>query len=118
MAEVKPWSPRRVTETVQRQAHEDGFELSYTLHARSQMALRDLIVGDVLHVLRHGHVYDEGRPATRAGLFKYCMESGTPNSGVRTVRVVLIPSTDARKAKVITVMWADEPGQGSWSDGR
>lgn len=75
------------------------------------MAERDLIVGDVLHVLRYGFVYDEAEPSTREGYYKYTMESRTPNSNGRIVRIVIVPSLPGQtcEVKLITVMWADEP---------
>jgi hypothetical protein len=71
------------------------------------MAARDLLMGDVLHVLKHGFVYDEAERATQIGLFKYKIESATPNCFGRTVRVVVIPSMSS-EVKIVTVMWKDE----------
>jgi hypothetical protein len=71
------------------------------------MFQRELVVGDLLHVIKHGFVHEPGEQSTRPGLFKYAMECVTPNSGGRTVRVVLIPSSSG-SIKVITLMWADE----------
>jgi hypothetical protein len=68
---------------------------------------RDLIMGDVLHVLRTGFVYEEPEPATINGFFRYRIEGTTPNSDGRTVRVVVIPS-GGHGAKIVTVMWRDE----------
>jgi hypothetical protein len=84
--------------------------LDLTGHARSQMSERDLIVGDVLHVLKHGFVYEEPESATREGCFKYKLESTTPSS-TRTVRVVAIPWVNPAEIKIVTVMWRDEPIQ-------
>jgi hypothetical protein len=81
--------------------------LRYTRHALDRMEMRGLIVSDLLHVIRHGFVYDEAQESTRDGLYKYRMECVTPNSGGRTVRIVVIPS-ESGWIKVITVMWADE----------
>lgn len=81
-------------------------EFRWTGHAKDQMAERDLIVGDVLHVLKHGFVYEEPEPATQKGCYRYKMECTTPNSHGRTVRIVLIPS-DGNAVKVVTVMWKD-----------
>lgn len=79
----------------------------WTAHAREQMADRDLTISDVLHVLKYGFVYEEGQPATKEGFFKYGVESTSPNSGGRVVRIIVIPST-ANGLKVVTVMWKDE----------
>ena len=69
---------------------------------------RDLIVGDVLHVLKRGFVYDKPQKASRRNCWKYKMQNITPNSGNREVRVVVIPSWSPRCCKIVTVMWADE----------
>jgi hypothetical protein len=71
------------------------------------MSRRDLIVGDVLHVLKHGFVYEEPVAATQPGCFKYKMEATTP-AGSRVVRVVAIPWANPPEIKIITVMWRDE----------
>lgn len=64
-------------------------------------------MGDILHVLKNGFVYDDAIPASRDGLYKYEMESRTPNSENRAVRVVVIPSPSGPEAKIVTAMWAD-----------
>jgi len=84
-----------------------SLNLRYTKHARERMLMRGLIVGDILHVIKHGFVYEKGEHSTRPGLFRYQMESVTPNSNGRTVRLVLIPSPNC-SIKIVTVMWADE----------
>lgn len=80
--------------------------MALTFHAKEQMLDRGLIMGDVLHLLKGGFVYDEPEAATR-GHFKYRVEGTTPNSDGRTVRVVVIPSGDCH-IKIVTVMWRDE----------
>lgn len=82
--------------------------MQLTQHAKDRMAERDLIMGDILHVLRNGFVYSDGEAATREGLYKYKMENKSPNSASREVRVVVIPSPTAAQAKIVTVMWVDE----------
>lgn len=74
---------------------------------RARMLERGLIVGDILHVIKNGFVYEEGEPSTRPGLFRYRMECVSPNSHGRTVRLVIIPSEN-HSIKVVTVMWAAE----------
>ncbi|MCP1337292.1 DUF4258 domain-containing protein [Futiania mangrovi] len=83
--------------------------LYWTGHARDRLLERNLIMSDVLHVLKRGFVYEEAEPSTRHGLFKYAMESPTPNSGARTVRVVVVPDVGTVGLKIVTVMWKDEP---------
>lgn len=103
----RPLTPGCATEFILRKAICPSLDLWLTNHAKEQMELRDLLVGDILHILRRGFVLEEGIPATQAGLFRYAMECTTPNSDGRTVRVVVIPST-ANSVKVVTVMWRDE----------
>lgn len=103
----KPWSPRKATEELRKLARKD-FNLCLTRHASDQMQDRGLYTGDITHVLRHGFVYEEAKPATRPGYNKYKMECTTPNSGSRSVRVVVIPGKKTRDLKIITVMWVDE----------
>jgi hypothetical protein len=99
-------SPAKATSEIRGKC---GPELSLYLtgHAKDQMADRGLIMGDVLHVLKHGFVYESPEPSTREGCFKYKMECVTPNSNGRTLRVVLIPSQRS-DVKIVTVMWVDE----------
>lgn len=85
-------------------------EILWTHHAKQQMAERDLIMGDVTHVLKHGFVFEDGEPATQPGLFKYKMDCSTPNSNGRDVRVVVIPYQSCM-VKIVTVMWVDEDRQ-------
>ncbi len=80
-------------------------------HAIEQIKQRDLILDDVLYVLKRGFVYEKGEPSARPGYFRYKMECKTPNSGRRTLRVVVVPSTEKREATIVTAMWADEPIQ-------
>jgi hypothetical protein len=40
------------------------------MHALEQMAARDLITGDVIHLLKNGFVYEPPDPASRPGFFK------------------------------------------------
>lgn len=105
----RPWSPGEATKNLREKARGD-VDVCWTKHAKEQMAERDLLMGDVLYVLKNGFVYEEGEPATRPALFKYKMECTTPNSGGRNVRVVLIPSSSTR-LKIVTVMWVDENRQ-------
>jgi hypothetical protein len=106
-----PWKPGSATDLVRGIAGGD-YALSLTDHAREQINDRNLIVGDVRHVLKKGFIYKEGEPSTRASYSKYKMECATPNSNNRNVRIVIIPSAKDRHIKVITVMWADEPLRG------
>jgi Domain of unknown function (DUF4258) len=67
----QPWSPADATDSIRSLVREGKFTLALTNHASDQMKARDLISSDVLHVLRHGFVYEKPEPATRAGFYKY-----------------------------------------------
>ncbi len=108
MERPQPWSPADATDIIREKARSDEFELVYTKHVRNRMQERELIAGDILHVLKHGFVYIDAEPTTRPSCFKYKMETRTPNTGNRSIRVVAIPDQKACLVKVITVMWVDE----------
>jgi hypothetical protein len=71
------------------------------------MAERDLTMGDLLYVLKNGFVYEPPEQATQPGLWKYKIETRSPNSN-RVVRAVVIPDASKNWAKILTLMWADE----------
>ena len=83
--------------------------LAWTRHARERMAERNLLMSDILHVLKNGFVYDAPQPSTRPGFYRYAMQAQTPNSGNREVRVIVIPDpAGCGSLKIVTVMWVDE----------
>jgi hypothetical protein len=104
----QPWNPANATREINALAADSRLDLSLSVHAKSQMADRSLIVRDVLYVLKKGMVYEAASQATQIGLYKYLIETRTPNSGNRSVRVVAVPDTRITHIKVITVMWVDE----------
>ena len=103
----QPWRPADATDFIRRLSLDPGLTLDFTVHARDQMQVRDLIVSDVLHVLKHGFVYETPEQATQVGCFKYKIETSTP-AGPRVVRVVAIPWASPAEIKIVTVMWRDE----------
>ena len=103
----KPWSPAKATTELRTLASRD-FNLCMTDHSKDQMLERELFTGDMKHILKYGFVYEKAKPATRQGFFKYKMESTTPNSGNRSVRIVVIPSVVSMDLKIVTVMRVDE----------
>jgi len=103
-----PWSNREATEKIRAYARNPGLKLSYKEHAKEQLLERGLIMGDVLHVLRMGFVLTPPRPSTDPELFRYRVESKSPNSHGRSIGVVVIPSVCRPSMKVVTVMWVDE----------
>ena len=107
LARDQPWKPADATDEIRRIACRDDLGLILTTHARKQMAERNLYTGDILYVLKHGFVLEEAEESTRRGFYRYQMQSRSPNSGNRTVRVVAIPDPGRGQIKVVTVMWVD-----------
>ena len=103
----QPWPPAEATNMIRAIAKSDCLSIITASHAREQMLERRLIMGDVLYVLKHGFVYDEPQNSTRAGCYKYAIQSRSPNSGSRTVRVIAIPDANRCYIKIVTVMWVD-----------
>jgi len=106
---TQPWPPTIATEKIRAMARNDDLDIAWTKHALERLGERGLIAGDVHYVLKHGFVYEEPQAGKVAGYFKYRMEARTPNSGNRTVGVVVIPDKGGHcSLKVVTVMWMDE----------
>jgi hypothetical protein len=102
------WTPAEATDEIRAISRQRRLNISYRLHAREQLGERGLIISDVLYALKNGFVHDEPEPATRKGFYRYRMESRTPNSGSRRIRVVVIPDKQRCSLKIVTVMWVDE----------
>ncbi|MBZ0229087.1 MAG: DUF4258 domain-containing protein [Bauldia sp.] len=102
----QPWSLADATDII-RSISRGDFTLHKTHHFTEQMRDRDLAIGDVLHILKNGFVHTEPQASSRDGYYKYKIDSITPNSGNRLVRVVVLPC-NSKELKVITVMWVDE----------
>lgn len=96
-------------------AKQRKLSLVYKIHAMQREGERDLYVPDVLYVLRHGFVHEVGIPATRPQFYKYVIEGITPNSGGRSIGLVVIPDERNCIIKVVTVMWIDETSTRSGS---
>ncbi len=108
MTAISVWDKDHATDEIRNIARSPQLTLSYALHARERLAERDLIVSDVLYVLRNGFVRQEPMPSTQPGFNKYCMECRTPNSNGRDVRVVTVPDKTRCWLKIVSVMWVDE----------
>ena len=108
MADDDSWSLAEATRTIRSMARNPRLNLTYKLHARERLDERGIIISDVLHALKYGDVFDAPIPATRPGLYWYRMDCKTPNSGSRSIGVVVIPSMRDCSFKIITVMWVDE----------
>jgi hypothetical protein len=104
----QPWSSGDATDAIRKISCDQRLTLAWTVHARNRLLERELLIGDASFVLKKGFVYSEAEPSTQPGLFKYKIESHTPNSGNRIVRLVVIPDANRIWIKLVTVMWADE----------
>jgi hypothetical protein len=102
----KPLTPANATDYV-RSKLGPHLHIGLARHAKERMADRDIIMGDINHVLKFGYIYEEGEQSSQEGLFKYKIEGSTPSSGGRNIRVVLIPYP-SNLIKILTVMWVDE----------
>ena len=103
-----PWKPAKATAEIRKRARASDLKPWWTTHLKERLAERDLIIGDVLHVLKYGFVYEQPKESSRGNLFKYLIDGKSPNSGNRELRVVAIPEPDKNEIKVVTVMWVDE----------
>ena len=103
----QPWKPADATDNIRKLARGD-FDFVPADHWEERLEERNLLVGDVLYLLKNGFVYEPGVKSTRGHLYKYEMEYTTPNSNGRTLRVVLIPCAAENTIKIVTIMFADE----------
>ena len=101
------WAPAEATRKINECAASPALTLSWSDHAMERLEERELLMGDLLYLLKRGFVYDEPKSTTRDGFFKYRVEGTTPNSDGRTVRAVVIPSGGCAM-KIVTIMWRDE----------
>ncbi|WP_442919257.1 DUF4258 domain-containing protein [Methylobacterium sp. SyP6R] len=108
MAPSQPWKPSDATDAVRTLAKSDRLRITYTSHVRDRLEERGLTTGDARYVLKHGFVYEHPQESTQAGLYKYRVESRSPNSGSRTLCVVVIPDVTSLWMKLVTVMFVDE----------
>lgn len=106
----QPWSPADATDCIRNLAVHSALTLDLSEHAKDQMMDRDLFVSDIMHVLRHGFVYENPDAATKKGCYKYKVESTSP-VGPKVVRVIAIPWINPPEIKIVTVMWRDEAMQ-------
>ena len=107
----EPFSPSRATGLIREMARSGEFGIVLTRHAAQRIRRRDLILDDVLHVLKNVFRLSARRTFDPAGRIQVRDRMQDADSGRRSVRVVVIPSADRKAAKIVTVMWADEPMQ-------
>jgi hypothetical protein len=112
MIKPQPWSPADATHAIRKLGSDARLKSSYTLHFLERLTERGLIIGDALYVLRHGFVYDPAESSTQPNLYRYRIETKTPNSNNRSVRIVVIPDSARCWIKFVTAMWVDEVPNG------
>lgn len=103
----QPWTPGDATLKIREISRSRELELSYAKHAKKRLAQRGVIISDVLYVLKNGFVYEAPEASTVKGLFKYQIESQSPNSGRRYLRLVVVPDAKSKAIKIVTIMWRD-----------
>lgn len=104
----QPWSPADATDALRSLGRDSRLRLTYTVHFTERLVELGLAVGDALYILKHGFVYDTAVPASQPDLYKYRIETRTPNSNNRIVRLVAILDPKRCWIKPVTVMWVDE----------
>lgn len=102
-----PWQSADATQYINFLAEDGISTLHYTAHCKDRMKERGIIIRDILYVLKHGFVYTAPDTATR-DFYKYKVESVSPNSENRKIRVVVLVDETKREMKIITVMFVDE----------
>ncbi|MER8569344.1 DUF4258 domain-containing protein [Mesorhizobium sp. M0924] len=103
------WPKGQATDEIRAIARSKALTISYKRHAIERMAERNIIMGDVLYVLKNGFVHMEPMESTRPAYKKYAMEGLCPNGNSRTLRVIVIPEKTGTFLKIVSVMWVDEP---------
>ena len=87
-------------------AYDAALTLCYGTLFANDIGKLGLDVGDVRWLLKTGFVFGPAEAATR-GCYRYRMEGATPNSGLRMVVAVVIP-TGHTALKVKRVFWKDD----------
>ena len=103
----QPWTASQATRIIREIAANLRCDLFITEHVEQRIDERNLILSDLLHVLKNGMVYEPAQKSTREGFYKYQMECRTPNSDSRVIRVVVVPDRDSCQLKIVTIMWKD-----------
>jgi hypothetical protein len=104
----QPWKPGVATTRINEIARNKQCDLALKMHAKERLAQRGLLMSDLLFVLKNGYVYEEPEESTIAGLYRYKIESQSPNSRARFLRAVVVPDGKSCQIKVVTIMWRDE----------
>ncbi|MGB0843885.1 MAG: DUF4258 domain-containing protein [Alphaproteobacteria bacterium] len=108
MTSDQPWPPRNATDEIRALANDDEMSLILRRHAKERMLERDLIMSDLLHVLKHGFVYASASDSTQEGQYKYAIENNALNGDGRNLRVIVVPVIKDKFLNIVSFMWVDE----------
>lgn len=67
-----------------------GYTFCWDDEVKQKLKDKDLVIGDLHYILRHGKVYEQGRSCTTVLFFKYIVETRTPNWINKSLRIVVI----------------------------
>lgn len=118
MCEPEPWPSRLATENIRSIARDGASNLEYTTEVKDKIEHRGFqqIMGDLKYVLKNGFVHGTPKRYKASRKYVYSIESMTPNSGGRRIRLGVIPSVKANKMKVVWVEWVDDSPSGSLAE--
>jgi hypothetical protein len=106
----EPWSATDATKIITGLAR-DVFDLQLTQHARERMADRDIVIADLLHVLKTGSVHKPGEAREPYSTYCYTIEGSVPTQNSLKLRIVVRPNVNVERKfiKVVTTMWIGSP---------
>ena len=104
---VKKLTPAEATLRLNTLGKSLRLDLVFTDHAKERLNERNITTVDILHIIRTGFVFEEPEAVSR-GYYKYAIEGRSPNSGGRTIRLIVIPDVKACGIKLVTIMWKDK----------
>lgn len=108
LEQIQPWSNGDATSIIRELAKDINLNIAFTTHFTDRMSERNLIMSDILFALKNGFVRIDPWVSSIPSFYKYSMESKTPNSANRSIRVVSVPEFEGCAIKLISVMWVDE----------
>lgn len=103
--------PSAVDALVKALAEDRDLSIWFSTHAQEQMRDRDIVVSDLMHLLKHGIVGQEAEIEGGLAEHGYPLDGMTPNSGRRFIRAIVTVDPAAKSIGVITMMWVDEPNR-------
>ncbi len=99
------WSPRKAEEFIHAYALDSACDVTDTQHMTERLELRDILMSDVMYVLKYGSISELPQATTRTDCFTCKICGTTLNSSNREICVVVVPNPNRPAIKIITVMW-------------